>query len=75
MYIMNSEYLEYLYIFYYIILYKYNILKDIKVLIKDIELQLNYNNEAFNCKKIYELYKIINILKYQKFTNTKKIYF
>jgi predicted unusual protein kinase regulating ubiquinone biosynthesis (AarF/ABC1/UbiB family) len=49
-------------IFFYIIYNLINInnalpIKNINVLVNDIELQLNYNNEAYNCNFFYNLYK------------------
>jgi len=49
-------------IFFYIIYNLINInnilpIKNINILVDDIELQLNYNNEAYNCNFFYNLYK------------------
>ena len=58
-------------IFFYLLYKLVNInnilpIKNINILLNDIELQLDYNNEAFNCNYFYNLYKDNNYINIPK---------
>lgn len=61
-------------LFYNIILYKYNLVNDINTFIDDIENQLDYKKEGFNCEKMYNLYKDTKYINIPKvYSSTKNI--